>query len=225
MAPTFLPILSPELSSELWPAALLDHTLHSLHPSHSLHLCVQPRRCRVPEAPRRRAVGERAGRQAIRERRGRCPARAGGGTRREGKGKRRAGGRQQPARRWGPAGKRAARGWVYPLGFLRPSPESWGRERAARAQRLDLEGDGTAGRTLPPPGCGSEPGPRAALKGRGKGLSFGGRNPDSGRVRAVGKGAPATRSPRRGYQKASNGLKLSPTLWETEPRVFFARSV
>lgn len=159
-------------------------------------LRAQPRRSRVPDAPRRWAVGERAGRQAIRERRGRCPARAGGGTRREGKGKRRAGGRQQPARRWGPAGKRAARGWFSPLGFLRPSPGSWGQARAARAQLLDLEGDGTAGRTLPPPGCGSEPGPRAALKGRGKGLSFGGRNPDSGRVRAVGKGAPATRSPR-----------------------------
>lgn len=92
VAPTFLPILSPELPSGLWPAAPLDHTLHPLHPSRSPPL----RPASAPslaaaECPTRHAAGRLES--------GRAGKRSGSG-----------GGGAQPAREEGRGGRERGKG-------------------------------------------------------------------------------------------------------------------
>lgn len=162
------------------------------------------------DAPSGWAAGERAGELSGSSGGGAQPAGGGRRNAERGKGKRRAGGRQQPARPWGPAGKRVAPGWVYPLAFLRPNPGNWRRARAAPAQRLDSKGYGTAGRTLPPPSRGFELGPKAALKGRGKWPSSRGDTLTMGTCAPWERGL--LRRVVRGVTDVSQNFKRTPTL-------------
>lgn len=137
-APTSLPAPQPGTPPGFGRPELLAHTLPPPRPARSPlapHLRVQPRSCRATDAPDEPCrAGPLKSRPANRPGAAGAvpsPRAGGGGPRPERKGKRRAGGRQQPARWRGPAGKRAAPGWVC----LSRVPETRPGSRGAGDQR------------------------------------------------------------------------------------------